>query len=115
MNKTKMFKFPGKKEALNQILKTNLIGKRAILFFAEYGKEGSNCKYMVESNINDFNIHKYWEPTNIEKKEVIIKDAKCCNISGWFEIFFETITYAGLKIDSAIITNKTLDIIENGD
>lgn len=105
-----MFKLPNKKEVYKQFLNHHLVGKKVNLYFAEYGKEGSDCKYIVESTLKGLTTYQHWKPINIQKIEVIIKDCKKSNIENWFEIFFDPIKYANLSVNSAIITEGILEI-----
>lgn len=105
-----MFKLPNKKQVYKEFLNNQLLGKKVNLYFAEYGREGSNCKYISESRMIDFNKQAYWQPINIQKFTVIVKDCEKCSIGSWFQIHFDPIEYANLSISSAIIVNGTLEI-----
>lgn len=104
------FKLPNKKQVYKQFLNSQLVGKTVDLFFAEYGREGSSCKYMVEQSLERLSIHSYWQPTNVQCFSVVIKDCEKCSIGSWFQIFFDPIEYVGLTINSAIITGGNLQI-----
>lgn len=104
------FKLPSKKQVYKQFLNHQLLGKKANLYFAEYGREGSGCKIIIESRMVDFDKYAYWQPINIQKFEVIIKDCEKCNVGNWFKIYFDQLEYANLFINYAIITVGILEV-----